>query len=113
VKEKRAKDEEKAEKASVVIADVAVSQGLSKEDVVRKIAEQTATLDSCVAGAKGKLVLRLTINPDGTVKSVQVLSGTIKNGKATQCMLDALKKIRTSATQDGKEGRVVVTLSWR
>jgi hypothetical protein len=90
----------------------AVSQSLSKEDVVRKITEQTATLDSCFAGAKGKLVLRLTVSPDGTVKSVQVLSGTFKKGKAPRCVLDPLKKIRMSATQHGKEGRAVVTLSW-
>ena len=112
VKEKQAKDEEKHGKASVVIADVAVSQGLSKEDVVRKITEQTAKLESCLAGAKGKLVLRLTVSPHGSVKSVQVLSSTFKNGKAPQCVLDTLKKITMSATQDGKEGRAVVTLSW-
>ena len=111
VKEKRAKDEEKDTKAIVAIVDVAVSQGLSKEDVVRKLTEQNATLESCVAGAKGKLVLRLTISADGTVKSVQVLSSTFKNSRAPQCMLDALKKISMSATRDGKEARVVVTLS--
>ena len=112
MKEKRPKDEEKHGKASVVIADVAVSQGLSKEDAVRKITEQTAKLESCFAGPKGKLVLRLTVSPDGSVKSVQVLSSTFKNGKAPQCVLDTLKKITMSATQDGKEGRAVVTLSW-
>ncbi|NTV54527.1 MAG: AgmX/PglI C-terminal domain-containing protein, partial [Syntrophaceae bacterium] len=112
VKEKRPKDEKKHGNTSVVIADVAVSQGISKEDVVRKITEQTAKLESCFAGAKGKLVLRLTVSPDGSVKSVQVLSSTFKNGKAPQCVLDTLKKITMSATQDGKEGRAVVTLSW-
>jgi Ca-activated chloride channel family protein len=110
VKEKRAKDEEKDGKASVVITDVAVSQSLSKEDVVRKIKEQTATLDSCFAGAKGKLVLRLTISPDGIVKSVQILSSTLKSGKAAQCAVDQVRKIRLPATQDGKEGRIVITL---
>ena len=112
VKEKRAKDEEKDKKAVITISDVTVSQGLSKEDILKKLKEQTAKLDSCLAGAKGKLVLRLTISPDGTVKSVQVLSSTFKNGKAHPCVLDALKKITMSATQDGKEGRAVVTLSW-
>ncbi len=113
VKEKRAKDEEKDKKAVRSPSPMStVSQGLSKEDILKKLKEQTAKLDSCLAGAKGKLVLRLTISPDGTVKSVQVLSSTFKNGKAPQCVLDQLKKITMSATQDGKEGRVVVTLSW-
>jgi Ca-activated chloride channel family protein len=113
VKEKRAKDEEKDKKAVMTISDVTVSQGLSKEDILKKLKEQTAKLESCLAGAKGKLVLRLTISPDGTVKSVKVLSSTFKNSKAHSCVLAALKKITMSATQDEKEGRAVVTLSWR
>jgi len=110
VKEKRAKDEEGDRKAAISIADVSVSQGLSKEDVVRKLTGQTPKLESCLAGAKGKLVLRLTIRPDGTVKSVQILSNTLKSGKAAQCAAEQVRKIRLPATQDGKEGRTVVTI---
>ena len=83
-----------------------------KKTFVRKITEQTAKLESCLAGAKGKLVLRLTVSPDGSVKSVQVLSSTFKNGKAPQCVTRHIEKDQMSATQDGKEGRAVVTLSW-
>jgi Ca-activated chloride channel homolog len=111
VKEKRAKDEEGDKKAVITIADVIVSQGLSKEDILAKLKEQTVKLESCLAGAKGKLVLRLTIGPDGTVKSVQILSSTLRGGKAAQCAAEQVRKIRLPATQDGKEGRVVVTLS--
>jgi len=111
VKEKRAKDEENDKKAVITISDVTVSQGLSKDDILKKLNAQTATLESCFAGAKGRVVLRLTIGPDGTVKSVQVLSSTLKSGKAPQCVADQLRKIRLPPTQDGKEGRVVVTLS--
>jgi Ca-activated chloride channel family protein len=110
-KEKRAKDEEKDKKAAIAIVDVTVSQGLSKEDILKNLKEQTAKLDSCLAGAKGKIVLRLTISPDGTVKSVQILSSTLKSGKASQCMADQIRKIRLPATPDGKEGRVVITLT--
>jgi len=112
VKEKRAKDEEKDKKAVITISDVTVSQGLSKEDILNKLKEQTATLESCVANAKGKLVLRLTVNHDGTVKSVQVLSSTSKSDRVAACVGEHLRKIRLPATQDGKEARVVVTLSW-
>jgi len=110
VKEKRAKDEEKDGKAFLVIADVAVSQGLSKEDVVRKLTGQTPKLESCLAGAKGKVVIRLTISPDGTVKSVQILSSTLKGGQAASCVAGQLRKIVLPATKDGKEGRAVVTI---
>jgi Ca-activated chloride channel family protein len=111
VKEKQARDEEKDKKAVVVIADVAVTQGYSKEQVVRKITEQVATLEACFAGARGKLVIRLTVSHDGTVKRVQVLPSTLKSGKVAPCVADHLRKIRLPATQDGKEGRVVVTLT--
>jgi Ca-activated chloride channel family protein len=110
-KGKQAKEEEKGRKATIAIADLAVSQGLSKEEVVRKLTEQTATLESCFAGAKGKLVIRLTVDPDGTVKRVQVISSTLKRGKVAPCVADLLRKIRLPATQDGKEGRVVVMLT--
>jgi Na+-translocating ferredoxin:NAD+ oxidoreductase RnfG subunit len=110
VKEKRAKDEEKDNQAVITISDVTVSQGLSREDILKKLNEQTAKLVSCLAGAKGKIVLRLTISPDGTVKSVQILSSTLKNGKASQCMADQIRKIKLPATPDGKDGRVVISL---
>jgi Ca-activated chloride channel family protein len=111
VKEKRAKDEENDRKAAISITDVAVSQGLSKEDVVRKLTEQIPKVESCLAGAKGKLVLRLTIRPDGTVKSVRILSSTLERGKAGQCAAEQVRKIRLPATRNGKEGSVVVTLA--
>jgi Ca-activated chloride channel homolog len=110
-KEKQAGDEEKDRKTAVVIADVAVSQGLSKEDVRRKLEEHAGKLGSCLAGGKGKLVLRLTINPDGTVKSVRILSSTFKDGKAARSAADQLKKITLPSTRNGKEGRAVVTLT--
>jgi len=110
VKEKRAKDEEIERKAAISISDVAVSQGLSKEDVVRKLTGQTPKLESCLAGAKGKVVIRLIISPDGTVKSVQILSCTLKGGQAASCVAGHLRKIVLPATKDGKEGRAVVTI---
>jgi hypothetical protein len=45
------------------------------------------------------------------VKSVQILSSTLKSGKASPCIADQIRKIRLPATPDGKEGRVVITLT--
>lgn len=109
--EKRAKDEEKGMPASKSIADVAVSEGLSKTEVLKALNRSAAKLESCLAGATGKLVIRLTVSPDGTVKGVRVLSSTLTGTKAAQCIVEQLKKIRLPATQDGKEGRAVVTLT--
>ena len=38
-------------------------------------------------------------------------SSTLESGKAAQCAADQVGKIMLPATQDGKEGSVVVTLS--
>jgi Ca-activated chloride channel family protein len=108
--EKRAKDEEKGMAAPKIVADVAVSEGLSKTDVLKALNRSAAKLESCLAGAKGKLVIRLTVSPDGTVKGVRVLTNTLTGTKAAQCIVEHLKKIRLPVTQDGKEGRAVVTI---
>jgi len=42
---------------------------------------------------------------------VQILSSTLKSGKASPCIVDQIRKIRLPATPDGKEGRVVITLT--
>jgi hypothetical protein len=108
---KRAKDEEKGRQASLTLADTAVSGNLSKTDVLKALDGQRRRLGSCLDDAKGRLVLQLTVNPDGTVKTVKILSATLSNGKAAQCIVDHLKSIRLPATKDGREGRVAVTIA--
>jgi len=109
-REKRAKDEQKGGQASMTIADAAVSGNLSKTDVLKALDGQRQKLAACLAGATGKLVIRLTVNPDGTVKAEKILSATLKSGKAAQCVADTVRQIRLPATRDGKEGRTVVTI---
>ena len=109
-REKRAKDEKKGGQASMTVADAAVSGNLSKTDVLEALDGQRQKLAACLAGTTGKLTIRLTVNPDGTVKGVRVLSGTLAGTKTAQCIVEHLKKIRLPATQDGKEGRAVVTI---
>lgn len=109
-REKRAKDEEKGVQASMTIEDAAVSGNLSKTDVRKALDGQRQKLAACLAGATGRLAIRLTVNPDGTVKGVRLLSSTLTGAKAAQCIVEHLKKIRLPATQDGKEGRAVVTI---
>jgi Ca-activated chloride channel family protein len=108
---KRAKDEERDGQATLTIAEVAVSGNLSKADVLKALDGHKQTLASCLRGATGKLVIRLTVSAEGKVKSVQVLSGTLTGGKAAQCTVDHLKTIRLPSTKDGREGRVVVTIA--
>jgi len=109
--QKRAKDEEKGRQASLTLADTAVSGNLSKTDVLKALEGQRRGLGSCPAGTKGRLVVRLAVHPDGTVKGVRVLSGTLAGTKAADCIVEQLKKVRLPATQDGKEGKAVLTFT--
>jgi len=95
----------------VTVADVAVTKNLSVADVRRALDEQGQRLETCLGGARGKLVIRLTVNADGTVKGVQILSGTLTGGNAAQCAVDHFKTIRMPTTMDGREGRAVITLT--
>ncbi|OPY10166.1 MAG: Vault protein inter-alpha-trypsin [Syntrophaceae bacterium PtaB.Bin038] len=97
-------------RANAPIADAAVSGNLSKTDLLEALDGQRRNLEACLAGARGKLVVRLTVNPDGTVKGVRVLSGTLTGTETAQCIVERLKKIRLPAARDGKEGRAVVTV---
>ncbi len=110
-REMRVKDEEKDRKAAIAIADIGVSHGLSREAVYTVLSDHLRLFESCIAGSGGNIVLRITINPNGTVKNVQLLSSTLNNSKVHRCVTAEIRKIRMPSTQDGEEARVMVTLT--
>ena len=60
--------------------------------------------------SKGKVVLTLTINADGTIKTVKTASDTLKNKTITKCIMDEMKKSIFPATADGRETTATITL---
>ena len=109
--QKGARDAARDREASVTVADVAVTKNLSEADVRQVLNEQVPKLETCLGGARGKLVVRLTVHADGTVKTVQILSGMPAAGKAAQCVVNRLERLRMPCTKDGREGRATITLT--
>jgi TonB family protein len=58
----------------------------------------------------GELVLRLTINRQGKVKDVQIVSTSLKNARWQQEIVEQLRKWRFPATQGSEEGKVTFSL---
>jgi hypothetical protein len=105
------KDEDKR-KIAVSIGDVTVSEGLSKE-VVLKIAQNSLhEVEKCYAGGglRGKFVVRLTISAGGKVRDIKVVSNALNNRNTGQCIVEQLKKWQFPAVPDGSEVKATISL---
>lgn len=105
------KDEDKR-KTAVSIGDVTVSEGMSKE-VVLKIAQNSLhEIEKCYAGGglRGKFVVRLTIGAGGKVRDIKVVSSALNNRNAGQCIVEQLKKWQFPAVPDGSEVKATISL---
>ena len=105
------KDEDKR-KTAVSIGDVTVSEGLSKE-VVLKIAQNSLhEVEKCYAGGglRGKFVVRLTIGAGGKVRDIKVVSNALNNRNTGQYIVEQLKKWQFPAVPDGSEVKATISL---
>jgi len=100
------------DKRKVVLGDVTVSEGLSKEVVLSVIQKKIIEMEKSflVSEPGRKLVLRLTIGQDGKVKNVRILSSSMKNGRFQQSIIEQVKKWQFPATQGGREAKITFSL---
>lgn len=112
MKQTKSKDEDKGASAALTVADVTVSQGLSKEAVRMVVQAHLRDLEKCIVGGNptGKVVLRLTIKSDGSVKSVEVLNGMLMSVKLRQCIIAQMKRWRLPKTQYGRDAKATISL---
>ncbi len=111
LRHQQATADERQKGVALSLEDVTVSRNLSKDATLKALRERLQKLEPSFGTDSGKVVLRVTFNADGTVKAVQVLSGTLGRGAAAQCIMDRLKEVRLPVTGDGKEALATVTLS--
>jgi len=104
------KNEEKDKETGFTLEEVKVSGNLAKEEVLRAMGKQIREIKNCFPNGSHleKIILKLTINPDGTVKAVNFVS-KISAGPR-KCLLENTKKWHSQATRDGLPGEVVITL---
>jgi Ca-activated chloride channel family protein len=94
------------------IGEIKVSGGLTQEAVLQALEKHLPEIRNCASGAGlgRSLVLELTINPDGEIKSLRIAGGAIKNPGVERCLLKQAKKWKLPSTHDGKEAKAILTI---
>jgi len=102
-------------KRMVAVGDIDVSEGLSKEAVLKVIQKKIQELEKSWLENEpgGKLALKLIINPDGQVKNLKILSSSLKNSRFQQGIIEQVKKWQFPSTQDGREAKVTISFVFR
>jgi Ca-activated chloride channel family protein len=110
---RQAKKEEKQAITQIFsVKDVSVSEGLTKEDFLKVVQTHLREIEKCYAGKKlpEKLILKMSLNADGTVTNVRVLADKLRNDTIVQCVIEQVKKWRSPALKDGRKVKATVTL---
>jgi TonB family protein len=94
------------------LEDVTVGEGLSKEVVLTFIQKKIKELEKywSVGDLGGKLVLSCTLDQDGKVKNVSILSSSMKNSLFQKSFIEQMKKWQFPPIQNGKEAKVTFSL---
>ena len=73
--------------------------GRNQDDIQGKILKHNSSVQYCYQrelkrnpNLKGKLVVRFTISPQGTVKKVEVISSTLNNRKVERCVSNRIRR---------------------
>ena len=104
------KNEGKDKENGFILEEVKVSGNLVREDVLRTIGQRIPEMKNCFPNGSPpeKIILKLIINPDGTVREATFVS-KIQAG-SRKCILEETKKWHCQATRDGLQGEVVITV---
>jgi Ca-activated chloride channel family protein len=106
-----AAEERKEKEAAIIVDDMIVTKGLTKSAVQKAIQTHLVELSKCSKrkNVQGEITLELTINVDGTVKNISVISGTINDVNVQQCMTEQMKKWLLPKVATGKTANITVT----
>ena len=55
---------------------------------------------------KGKVAVRVTVNPEGAVKHVEIVSSTLNNDRVERCIVSRIRLWKDFKAIDPKEGDV-------
>ncbi len=97
-----------AEKGSVQVETLTVSEGLSKEAILKIAQKNIRDIETCFLGSglQGKLRIELTIQPNGKIKTVKILSSPFQDRRSEQCILEGIKKWIFPSFPESREGKV-------
>jgi hypothetical protein len=119
------KDEEKSVQSNisqsgegekgVKIGEIITSGGLSKELMHKTLEKHLHELQKCYRNIhlQGKLIVKLIIRADGSIKSVNTVSSELKDSKAQQCMTEKIKKWKFPVKKGSREVTATVSFIFR
>jgi hypothetical protein len=104
--------ENKDKDSSVRIEKIVVTGGLSREVVQTVLEKEMEKVLNCTQNQKvtGKLTVKLTLNAEGVVNTVTIISNGTGVKSIEHCIINELKKLRFPAAQNGNPSTVTVTL---
>jgi Ca-activated chloride channel homolog len=104
--------EKKDKESSVRIEKIVVTGGLSREVVQTVLEKDVEKVLNCTQNQKvtGKLTVKLTLNAEGVVNTVTIISNGTGVKPIEHCIISELKKFRFPAAQDGNSSTATVTL---
>lgn len=116
VQEKPRKDAVKTKEygaPKAVLAKMTVTGGIVKQSAETVINNNLDAVAACLTGITGPYSygITITVNGDGTVKTVKIDTRTRSNAAYEKCITDILKKLVFAATQDGSRASVAITLT--
>lgn len=89
--------------------------GRNQDEVQAVVIKHNKAIQYCYERAlkrnpnlKGKLVLRITITPQGTVKDVKIVSSTLNNRKVEQCVLNRIRRWTDFGSVDPLIGNMTI-----
>ena len=82
--------------------------GCDKGNIAKNVRKRAAALRACYEmqlmskpNLKGKVTVQWTIDTEGRVKNVKVVSDKIKNNNVTDCVVRTLKRVRFKKPEAG------------
>lgn len=110
---KDASDTKVARTPRVTLGNVATTGGITKQSAEATIKNSFGSIGTCLAGSTKPVTysVTLTVNTDGTVKTVKVNTRTLTIEGREKCLTDILKKLVFASTQDGKEASITVSIT--
>jgi Ca-activated chloride channel family protein len=96
----------------IQVNNVITGKGLTKDEILKVAQAHIADIEKCFAGSnwQGNVTINLTINFDGTVKKVELVSNSI-NSKIKKYVIEQVKKWLFPATANGQTVNVTIKLA--
>ena len=123
LREEECKDERlvsKSGRGSIELADISITNGLSKEDIQRVIKQQIPAMEICYQKAlekkpsiQGKVTLQLVIDSKGKVTKVSLVSSKLNDKTIEQCILQKIKVVTFPGPKDTDKATINVSFNLR